>query len=63
MTSMGSDLHKRNVHGEHFIQAIQLKRNRKLLKQLIEHEIIVKEDESGQLQVSLTEQLHLSSRN
>ena len=58
-----SDLHKRNVHDEHFIQAIQLKRNRKLLKQLIEHGIIVREHESGQLQVFLTEQLHLSIQN
>jgi hypothetical protein len=63
LIGMGSDLHKRNIHGEHFIQAIQLKRNRKLLKQLTEHELIVRENESGQLQVFLTEQLHLSSQN
>ncbi|CAF4122153.1 unnamed protein product [Adineta steineri] len=52
LIDIGCDIYKKNVHGEHFLQAIQLKRNRKLLKQLIEHEIIVRENESEQLRLA-----------
>ncbi|UJR16990.1 hypothetical protein I4U23_003888 [Adineta vaga] len=62
LISMGSDLQKRNKHGEHFIQAIQLKRNRQLLKKLIEHELIERENKDGQLQVVLNKQLHDSKQ-
>ncbi|CAF0796478.1 unnamed protein product [Didymodactylos carnosus] len=47
LIGIGSDLHKRNIHDDHFIQAIELKRNRKLLKQLVEHEIVARENENG----------------
>ncbi|CAF3438323.1 unnamed protein product [Rotaria socialis] len=55
LIQMGCDVHRKNIHGEHFFQALQLRKNRTLLERLIEHEIIVKDDETGLFQVTFGE--------
>jgi hypothetical protein len=40
LIKMGSDLKRRNFNGQNFMEILQLQRNRKLLKSLIEYEII-----------------------
>lgn len=40
LLKMGSDTERRNLNGRNFADALQLPRNEKLLKHLIEHEII-----------------------
>jgi ankyrin repeat protein len=58
---MGCDLYRRNLNNENFIDAIQLRRNQSLLKNLLENEIIKIDDQSGQIQVILKTQLQQSS--
>ncbi|UJR13342.1 hypothetical protein I4U23_000360 [Adineta vaga] len=40
LIEMGSNVHRKNNNGQDFMNALQLQRNQKLLKHLIEHEII-----------------------
>ena len=40
LIKMGSDLQRRNIKGENFMEVLQLQKNQKLLQKLIEHEII-----------------------
>jgi hypothetical protein len=58
---MGCNLQRRNLNNENFIDTIQLTRNRNLLKDLLENEIIKIDDKSGQIQVILKTQLQLST--
>jgi len=60
---MGCDLQRRNLNDENFIDAIQLTRNRNLLKDLLENEIIKIDDKSGQIQVILRTELQLSTEH
>jgi ankyrin repeat protein len=49
LIKMGCDLQRKNSKGEHFIQTLQLARNRELFKKLIEHEIIRIDNNSGEV--------------
>jgi ankyrin repeat protein len=40
LIKMGSDLERRNLNGQNFMETLQLQRNQKLFQKLIEHEII-----------------------
>ena len=40
LIKMGSDLERRNLQGQNFMDILQLQRNKKLLEKLFEHEII-----------------------
>jgi ankyrin repeat protein len=40
LIKMGSNLERRNLQGQNFIETLQLKRNKKLYEKLLEHEII-----------------------
>jgi hypothetical protein len=46
---MGCDIERRNFKGQHFLEVLQLQRNKKLFQNLTEHEIIKTEtDYSGE---------------
>ncbi|CAF4251705.1 unnamed protein product, partial [Rotaria sp. Silwood2] len=49
LLQMGCNLLTRNLNGENFIDAIQLERNRKLLKKLVERKVIKMDHVSGTL--------------
>ncbi|CAF4484387.1 unnamed protein product, partial [Rotaria sp. Silwood2] len=49
LLQMGCNLLTRNLNGENFIDAIQLERNRKLLKKLVERKVIKMDHASGTL--------------
>jgi hypothetical protein len=51
LITMGCDLQRRNLNGEHFLDAIQYRRNRTLLKDLLEKEIIQINDQSGAIEI------------
>jgi hypothetical protein len=53
LITIGCDLQRRNVNGENFFDAIQLRRNRSLLEDLLKDEIIKIDGESGQIQLNL----------
>jgi hypothetical protein len=44
LITIGCDLQRRNFNGEHFIDTIQLRRNRSLLKDLLDNEIVKIDD-------------------
>jgi ankyrin repeat protein len=50
---MGCDLQRRNS-GQNFIDVLQLKRNRKLLENLIEREIIQIDSVAGEMKITFT---------
>jgi hypothetical protein len=53
LITMGHDLQKRNFNGVNFIDAIQLKQNRRVLDKLLEREIVKINSESGEIQVTM----------
>ncbi len=63
LITIGCDLHRRNLNNENFIDAIQLRRNQRLLKDLLENEIIKIDNKSGQIQVIVRSQLQLSTEH
>jgi hypothetical protein len=48
---MGCNLQRRNFHNENFIDALQLRRNQSLLKDLLKNEIIEIDDQTKEIQV------------
>jgi hypothetical protein len=52
LLKIGCDGQRRNSHGENFIDALQLERNRNLLKKLIEQETIEIDDDSGEIKIN-----------
>jgi hypothetical protein len=52
LLKIGCDGQRRNSHGENFLDALQLERNRNLLKKLIEQETIEIDDDSGEIKIN-----------
>jgi hypothetical protein len=52
LIKIGCDIQRRNSKNENFIDTLQLKSNRKLLKTLIEHEIIQIDSDCGEIKIN-----------
>jgi hypothetical protein len=50
---MGCDLQRRNFKGDHFNDALQLQKNRRLLRNLIERKSVKIDDVSEQILVTI----------
>jgi hypothetical protein len=51
LLKIGCDGQRRNLTGQNFIDALQLRRNRKLLEKLIEQETIRIDPDSGEIKI------------